>query len=320
MGGEGHHHHKHKHKHSDGKKHHGSQEEKKIEVPSDGILHADIHMNQSAIKQCIQKTVALVKSSKISTKDYWDYVQGLKLELGFQDDEVHLAHDSPKWKYVEAIIAFIIFCVITYFFGKTVAEFEAEKWDEATAQLLENLRNTRESYCPSIPPEKLGNFWEGLGLPDPSDPANRKNPWTSDHGQHAIFYAFTVLTTVGYGNLAPKTPDGQVATIIFAVLAIPMSGFVFSKIAEAIIILCLHSWQKAKVWLMRKGCHRSGEVNMHMTTADAGILIPILVLVLWIKLGMYIFEATESGDIEMPGAMRNNNDQKGSGKHAKRSS
>lgn len=56
-----------------------------------------------------------------------------------------------------------------------------------------------------------------------------KNHWVVSD---AIFYAFTIATTIGYGVFSPATVGGQVFTIFYALLAIPIGTSCIVAIAE----------------------------------------------------------------------------------------
>ena len=43
----------------------------------------------------------------------------------------------------------------------------------------------------------------------------------------SIFFAFTLFTTIGYGNTSPHTTVGQFFVIVFSVISIPVAGAVF---------------------------------------------------------------------------------------------
>jgi len=49
----------------------------------------------------------------------------------------------------------------------------------------------------------------------------------------ALFYSITVITTIGYGHIAPKTPAGKVVTIFYAILGIPITVICWSNIGDA---------------------------------------------------------------------------------------
>ena len=40
----------------------------------------------------------------------------------------------------------------------------------------------------------------------------------------ALFYTFTLITTIGYGTFVPSSPRGQLATIAFGLVGIAVSG------------------------------------------------------------------------------------------------
>lgn len=51
----------------------------------------------------------------------------------------------------------------------------------------------------------------------------------------AMFYVSTLVTTLGYGNLHPTTPAGQLFTVIFGLIGIPLMGYVLSHAGAFVV-------------------------------------------------------------------------------------
>lgn len=61
------------------------------------------------------------------------------------------------------------------------------------------------------------------------DNSTYKNNW---YLSGACFYAFTVCTTIGYGNYAPITVGGKVFTVVYGLLSIPLAGALLVSVAQ----------------------------------------------------------------------------------------
>nr|XP_039259396.1 potassium channel subfamily K member 16-like isoform X1 [Styela clava] len=55
----------------------------------------------------------------------------------------------------------------------------------------------------------------------------------------SVFFAGTVVTTIGYGNMSPKSPLGRAICIIYALIGIPLFALMFGGLGEKIANLVL---------------------------------------------------------------------------------
>lgn len=49
---------------------------------------------------------------------------------------------------------------------------------------------------------------------------------------HCLFFALTIITTVGYGNINPQTNIGRLFVIFYAVVGLPMNGILFARFGQ----------------------------------------------------------------------------------------
>ncbi|XP_015524425.1 potassium channel subfamily K member 16 [Neodiprion lecontei] len=68
----------------------------------------------------------------------------------------------------------------------------------------------------------------------------------------AFLYSLTVITTIGYGNISPRTAWGKVATIIYAIAGMPLFLLYLSNIGD--ILARSFKWTYARCCLCR--CRR----------------------------------------------------------------
>uniref|UniRef100_A0A914ZNI9 Potassium channel domain-containing protein n=1 Tax=Parascaris univalens TaxID=6257 RepID=A0A914ZNI9_PARUN len=113
---------------------------------------------------------------------------------------------------------------------------------ESTAYRLNDVRGMKPINAYNHTVSTLESYRKKLGVAD-IDEIERK--WTM---WGAIFYALTVYTTIGYGNIYPVTTPGRVITIIYAFIGIPLAlislialGSLFARICKILWTIILTS-------------------------------------------------------------------------------
>jgi len=51
----------------------------------------------------------------------------------------------------------------------------------------------------------------------------------------AVFFVITLVTTLGYGNFHPRTPNGQLFTVLFGLVGIPVMSYVLSHFGRLVV-------------------------------------------------------------------------------------
>lgn len=88
-----------------------------------------------------------------------------------------------------------------------------------TYSLLLNLpQHSCDAACIQYLEEQLKSYDDltGVSGSEESPPYNWNNFWTTS------FYAGTLFTTIGYGNMSCRTSLGKAATIVYSLIGIPI--------------------------------------------------------------------------------------------------
>ncbi|KAJ3588949.1 hypothetical protein NHX12_009802 [Muraenolepis orangiensis] len=65
------------------------------------------------------------------------------------------------------------------------------------------------------------------------DPSSNSTTFTSRWDlASAFFFSGTIITTIGFGNISPKTEGGQLFCIFYALMGIPMFGFLLAGVGD----------------------------------------------------------------------------------------
>ncbi|XP_020277723.1 uncharacterized protein LOC109851751 isoform X2 [Pseudomyrmex gracilis] len=88
-----------------------------------------------------------------------------------------------------------------------------------------------------------------------------ENKWTF---AGAFLYSLTVITTIGYGNICPKTKWGKVATIVYAIIGMPLFLLYLSNIGD--ILARSFKWTYARCCLCKCRGRSYGSTNTARTS------------------------------------------------------
>ncbi|KAK9509774.1 hypothetical protein O3M35_007012 [Rhynocoris fuscipes] len=96
----------------------------------------------------------------------------------------------------------------------------------------------------------------------------------------AIFFASTIITTIGYGNIVPETLAGRIFCIVYAMLGIPLCVTVIADLGS----IAANSFSGLPTWLEKA----SSTIKSLMTAVGA-----LLLLLIYISIGALLFMLLE---------------------------
>jgi len=99
---------------------------------------------------------------------------------------------------------------------KSMKVLKEEQWQE---EVTSKLRSFEKSLIIAL--KEKG--WDGKE-------SEETVTWTFAGG---LFYSITVITTIGYGHIAPKTAIAKIVTIFYAIVGIPLTVLCWSNIGDA---------------------------------------------------------------------------------------
>ncbi|XP_008933437.1 PREDICTED: potassium channel subfamily K member 10-like, partial [Merops nubicus] len=137
-----------------------------------------------------------------------------------------------KWKTVVAIFVVVVVYLVTggLVFRALEQPFESRQKNTIA---LEKADFLREHVCVTqLELETLIQHAvdaDNAGVSPIGNSSNNNSHW--DLGS-AFFFAGTVITTIGYGKIAPSTVGGKVFCILYAIFGIPLFGFLLAGIGD----------------------------------------------------------------------------------------
>ncbi|XP_067847969.1 potassium channel subfamily K member 10-like [Heptranchias perlo] len=180
---------------------------------------------QSTVQACDPKTNGHYPVSRLSISSRTTVVASM-------DSGPQTSPTVMKWKTVLAIFVVVVVYLVV---GGTVFRalekpFESKQKTKIAAEKSNFLRNH-----PCVSPGELDALIEhaiealGAGVNPIGNSANNTSHWELGS---AFFFAGTVITTIGYGNIAPSTEGGKIFCILYALFGIPLFGFLLAGIGD----------------------------------------------------------------------------------------
>uniref|UniRef100_A0A8C5HH03 Potassium channel domain-containing protein n=1 Tax=Gouania willdenowi TaxID=441366 RepID=A0A8C5HH03_GOUWI len=148
------------------------------------------------------------------------------------EDDCDTRTTVMKWKTVSAIFFLVVLYLII---GATVfkALEQPHESDQKLAILTQKLRFLTKNAC--VNSSELENLVKQVvsavraGVNPSGSLSNQTSLWDLSS---SFFFAGTVITTIGFGNISPHTEGGRIFCIIYALLGIPLFGFLLAGVGD----------------------------------------------------------------------------------------
>ncbi|CAF1196120.1 unnamed protein product [Rotaria sp. Silwood1] len=150
--------------------------------------------------------------------------------------------------------------------------------------------------------------------------ADEKTQYGNDKQQHeqntvqvwtfssAMLYSATVITTIGYGNITPKTTEGKIATMIYAMFGIPLMFMCLTYTGDLLADAFITCYSKMVNFIYRHICYRQLNSSLdfkrrksfeqpdseHEQARHVPIVATLGVLALYIAMGAFLFAQWEN--------------------------
>ncbi|XP_035473376.2 potassium channel subfamily K member 2b isoform X2 [Scophthalmus maximus] len=137
-----------------------------------------------------------------------------------------------RWKTVSAIFLMVVLYLII---GATV--FRALEQPHESSQKLRILAEKLEflTMHACVNSSELEDLVKQVvsavraGVNPSGNASNQTSLWDLSS---SFFFAGTVITTIGFGNISPHTEGGRIFCIIYALLGIPLFGFLLAGVGD----------------------------------------------------------------------------------------
>ncbi|CDW54466.1 exocyst complex component 5 [Trichuris trichiura] len=112
----------------------------------------------------------------------------------------------------------------------------------------------------------------------------------------SVYYAVTVYTTIGYGDITPRTATGKVLTMMYALIGIPLMLYILKSWGLMLLL-----WAQTAARLVRRLTSRLSRkwpeptAEWEKRSTELPLSIAFLIVVIWLCFSAALFLAIEEG-------------------------
>ncbi|KAF0313855.1 Potassium channel subfamily K member 10 [Amphibalanus amphitrite] len=119
-----------------------------------------------------------------------------------------------------------------------------------------------------LPAEHSGTGWQlrQLLCGSGSDRLQSQQPEPAWSFIDALFFCLTVVTTIGYGQLSPRTAGGQLFCLLYALVGIPISGLLLAGLSDLLAGRLLSFYHTT--WAKRHGRSKCAHTTRTLIKKD----------------------------------------------------
>ncbi|XP_019112832.1 potassium channel subfamily K member 10b isoform X2 [Larimichthys crocea] len=187
-------------------------------------------------------------------------------------------HSVMKWKTVLAVFIVVVLYLVCGGLAFNALEQPFES-DQKTSITLEKASFLERHPC--VTPNELEALIKhaidavSAGVSPIGNTSYNSSYW--DLGS-AFFFAGTVITTIGYGNIAPSTEGGKIFCILYAIFGIPLFGFLLAGIGDQLGTIFVKSILRVEK-IFRQKHKQISQTKIRVTSTILFILAGCIVFV-----------------------------------------
>ncbi|XP_044013815.1 open rectifier potassium channel protein 1-like [Aphidius gifuensis] len=150
-----------------------------------------------------------------------------------------------KKQWMALLMIFLVYlffgAAIFHHIERAIEEEQVKKSHDKRVEINELLNK----YCPKNIEEILEKLTGYCGKSVYNYTENEEDQFKWDF-YNSFHFAYTVVSTIGYGNLAPTTMSSRILMIFYALLGIPMNGILLGQLGEFFSGIFIKAYNKYK--------------------------------------------------------------------------
>lgn len=193
----------------------------------------------------------------------------------------------------------LVFYVAYLFLGASIFDaIESPNEAKIIKDLNDYIKKFRQTHNTCLTDDELNNFIKLISKANERGISPLKNissdqKWT--FGQ-SVFFAGTVLSTIGYGNVSPMTQSGKLFCMLFAIIGIPITLVLLTSIIERLMSLTnsLFNYINYKLQPYLRALCTTNRIDIGEMRVLFAFLCLLIVLIFFILIPAGIYSSIEN--------------------------